>query len=828
MKFKPRSMVMLAASICFVNMAIFLNSNLFAQKNVAKSDIKGYVKDAKSGEALPFANITLKGTNRGAMTNTDGYFILVNVPVGLCSLMVHYIGYESKICDVKNLSEDTPPLLIKMKSSVVELEGVTVTAQAEMLDVSSKQISQLTISPRQISSLPNIGEVDVFRTLQLLPGLSGASEGESGLYVRGGTPDQNLILFDGMTIYHIDHFFGFFSAFNADAVKDIQVFKGGFPAEYGGRLSSVVDLTGKTGHQQEKQFGFGVNLLSAHGIFEMPLSDWGTFLIAGRRSYTDFIRSPLYDSIYSLTTGEENGGAVGGSIQGRGRMGNQQQAEFKPSFYFFDLNSKLTLNPSSKDVVTFSLYAGKDNLDKSQDMSDMPLKFQNMDSDVSFTTTDFTRWGNVGFSGKWSRQWYDRFHIDVLAAHSYYFSEYDRSDNLEGITPTGSDSGSTMLRFNNASKENNNVWDTTLKINMDWQLTTNHNLGFGFQLSNFKNEFCSFRNDSIEIYANKTKSLMNAAYVQDKWKIKSAELTLGMRGSFYDKTSKMYYEPRASFTLPVYKNINVRGAWGQYYQFVNQISNENVSTGTKDFWLLSDENFKPGFSEHRILGLNYETNKYVFSVEAYQKDLENMIEFSRRYVFSGRSPVNRQAMPVDNFFIGTGKAKGIEFLVQKKRGALTGWIGYTLGKIDYNFPILNDGLNFPANHDRRHEINCVAKYQFGVWSLAATWVFASGNPYTAPESQYYVPLLDGSTESYIHVSEKNAYRFPDYHRLDISGSRKWSSDNWETEVGLSVFNLYNNKNVWYKEYNLDTVPITITDVTMLGFTPTIYIQMKLK
>jgi len=291
MKFRNYPIAKLAIIFCLINTTLIFNRNLSAQNPIAKSDIKGYVKDAKSGEALPFANIVLKGTNRGTTTNTDGYFVLVNVPVGICSLQVHYIGYESQMVSFENTPKGLPPIVIKMQPKVIEVEGVTVTAEAEMLDASSKQISQITFSPRQLSSLPSIGEVDVFRTMQLLPGISGANEGESGLYIRGGTPDQNLVLFDGMTIYHVDHFFGFFSAFNADAIKDIQLYKGGFPAEYGGRISSVVYLTGKTGDKNKRQLGYGANLLSAHVFFETPLWDKGTFLIAGRRSYTDFIRS---------------------------------------------------------------------------------------------------------------------------------------------------------------------------------------------------------------------------------------------------------------------------------------------------------------------------------------------------------------------------------------------------------------------------------------------------------------------------------------------------------------------------------------------------------
>ena len=784
-----------------------------------KGTIKGYVKDAESGEALPYANVILKGTKLGTTTNTDGYFVLPHVPVGTCTLVVHYMGYVSQVVKVNNKPGRSPALMIEMEPAVLEVEGVTIMADPRMLEAADG-ISQVRLSPRQLSSLPSIGEVDVFRIVQLLPGISGASEGESGLYVRGGTPDQNLVLFDGMTIYHVDHFFGFFSAFNADAIKDIQVFKGGFPAEYGGRISSVVNLTGKTGDQYRPRFGFGANLLSGHAIFETPVFDKGTFLIAGRRSYTDFIRSPLYDSIYGLMTGEESGGRVGGPVRGGGRAGGLQSAEFKPSFYFYDLNSKLTLNPSSKDIFTFSFYSGKDDLDKSQDYSGMSLKFGDSDEEATLETTDFTKWGNLGFSSKWLRQWHDRFYTDMLIAHSKYFSEYDRSRSLNVPYTPAQDSISNVRGFSFASQEDNTVKDMTYRLGANWHATQSHCLKFGAWISQFDSRYIATLNDTTEILNLKSEAWQYSFYMQDKLKIKAMELTLGLRGSYYNPTQKNYYEPRASLSYALTDRIKLKGAWGQYHQFVNRIANENVTEGSRDFWFLANDELKPSFSEHQILGMSYENDRYFFSVEAYRKNLENLTEFSRRY--SGRAQYE------DRFFIGSGEAKGLEFLAQKKRGALTGWVGYTLGKVEHQFPAFNNGEPFPADHDRRHEINLVTKYTMGVWNFAATWVYASGQAYTSPESQYYITLLDGESTSYIHVSDKNANRLPDYHRLDLSASRRFESEMWATEIGVSVFNAYNHKNVWYREYNLDTTPMTITDAVMLGFTPTVYVQFNLK
>ena len=803
--------------LCFINILLILSFPLFAQK-VEHSDIKGIVKDRDSGEALPYANVIIKGTHRGTSTNSDGYFVLVNVPAGTCTLTVHYIGYVSSVIGLNNKTEGLPTLQIKMEPTVLRGEGVTVTANREMLEASTREVSQIKISPRQLSSLPSIGEVDVFRTIQLLPGISGASDGESGLYVRGGTPDQNLVLFDGMTIYHVDHFFGFFSAFNADAIKDIQIFKGGFPAQYGGRISSVINLTGKTGNQNRMRFGMGANLLSANAYLEIPLFENGTFLLAGRRSYTDFIRSPLYDSIYGLMTGEESG-SVGPGVRGGRRFGGMQEAEFQPSFYFYDLNSKLTLSPSPMDILTFSFYSGKDDLDKSQDYSGLQFRFPGSDDGATMETTDFTKWGNLGSSGKWSRQWNNRFHTDLLVAYSRYFSNYDRSTSMNTQT-LPNDSTARRRGFGFASVQDNNVKDLTFRLDLDWHVANSHTLRLGTWISQFDSRYTATMNDTITFFDRAGKSWLYAMYLQDRWKMKNLELTFGLRSSLYQETHKMYYEPRASFTYSVDDHFRLKGAWGYYYQFVNRIVNENVTEGSRDFWLLSDENMEPSFAEHRILGLEYENSGYYFGVEAYQKEVDNLIEFTRR--FTGRADFS------DFFFFGSGKAKGLEFLLQKKRSDITGWIGYTLGKVDHQFPAFNDGEVFPSGYDRRHEINAVARWNLGPWTLAATGVYASGRAYTAPESQYYLSMVDGEIYSYIHISDKNSQRLPEYLRLDLSLSRRFESRSWTTELGLSVFNVSNHKNIWYREYNLETSPVAVTDAVMLGFTPTVYFKFNMK
>ena len=441
------------------------------------NNITGYVRDAETDEALPFANIVVEGTKFGAATNSNGYFVIVNAPADSLTLKVMYVGYAPKEIKIDN-TRALKPLTIKLQRVTIELDKITVTQQLPMVEVSDVP-AQVAVSPAEISILPNVGEVDVFRSLQLLPGISGVNDGSSGLYVRGGTPDQNLVLFDGMTIYHVDHFFGFFSAFNADAIKDIRVYKGGFPAEYGGRTSSVVNMTGKTGDVNNTRYGLGINLLSAHGTLEIPISGKATFLLSARRSYTDIVRSSLYNKLFNFKTGSSRSSySLLPAQSGLGRissiLANISTGTQNPDFYFYDLNSKITFTPNPENIISLSLYSGRDNLRQAQDLAGDDFVYKGGESifedpAASLHTDQFTRWGNFGISGKYSRKLHDRFYSHLLVSHSAYFSKYDLHRAFS------STSGLDSLNFSREAAlstiEDNELKDLTVRLDNEWHLT---------------------------------------------------------------------------------------------------------------------------------------------------------------------------------------------------------------------------------------------------------------------------------------------------------------------------------------------------------------------
>jgi len=314
-----------------------------------------------------------------------------------------------------------------------------------------------------------------------------------------------------------------------------------------------------------------------------------------------------------------------------------------------------------------------------------------------------------------------------------------------------------------------------------------------------------------------------ALYAQDKWRPMAAlDVTFGLRAVSYEATEELYWEPRASLRFELGGGFLLKGAWGLYNQFVKRVENEDVLEGSRDFWILADSVLPPQSAEHRIAGLAYETDDVLFDVEAYYKELDGVSQFSTR---SRRAP--GQAFS-DLFFSGTGTARGVEVLAQKKRGALTGWVSYTLSEVIYDLEGFNDSQPFPASHDQRHELNLVGSYQLGPWVFSSTWIYGSGRAYTSPESQYAIELLDGTELSYIHVGAKNAERLPAYHRLDVAANRRFESDRLFYDFNVTLFNAYGRGNVWYRQFDLTQNPLIITDVKTLPFTFSIGASFGLK
>ena len=447
---------------------LFCPSVLIGQ-DTAGHNVYGRILNYERNDPLPFAAVVVISTGKGTATNEDGYFVL-QVPHDTSTLLVTYVGYEQKKVKLNSMRIQSS-LVIKLEKDVKQIEEVTVAMEKERIIRVPDQISTVKISPKLIEKLPNLGEVDVLRSFQLLPGVSATNETSAGLYVRGGTPDQNLILFDGMTIYHVDHFYGFFSAFNANTIDDITLIKGGFPAKYGGRISSVMEITGKPADMQKFHGGASISLLSANGFFEVPFPGNKVSLqIAARRSYTDLIRTGLYNKIFALYNDDTQSGPAGmpGGGMGGGRFSRQQTTQ-EPKFHFYDINSKLTIKPDTNNTIALSFYNGMDKLDNSREISGGGRQTT---TTTTGHVTDLAEWGNIGTSMQWTRDWSSKYTTNVFISYSNYFSRRERSTDFQP-GETGE------VRVGQNLVEDNNVRDFSFRLRNDLLLGKKHHLEFG-------------------------------------------------------------------------------------------------------------------------------------------------------------------------------------------------------------------------------------------------------------------------------------------------------------------------------------------------------------
>jgi ferric enterobactin receptor len=779
--------------------------------------LTGSVSDLSTGEPLPFASIQVKGTTLGTTTNADGYFTLLKVPTDTSTLVVQYVGYERTPVFLTPMLPKTN-LNISLKPHSQTLGEVRVTAyKDDIVFVRKAEVSTIKLSPLKMEKLPSIGEKDIMRSFQLMPGISASNESSSGLFVRGGTPDQNLVVYDGFTVYHVDHLYGFFSAFNSNALKDIQLFKGGFESRFGGRISSVTEITSKEGNQKKINVGGDISLLSTNIFAEIPIGEKFSSFIAYRKSYQGATYNLIFKKFNKSRT--DKAPDVG---TGPGRRFSQNS---EITSYFYDLNGKLTFRPNDKDIISLSFFNGTDKLDNSFS-SDIP-SFGQFNANFSMNSVDLTKYGNIGSSLKWSRRWNSKLYGNTILSYSNYYNYRDRSSENTLISPDDERSTNMSGIF-----ENNDLKDYSIKSDYQWEMSGFSQIQFGAFATLFDIKYSYAQSDTTTILDRDGKAILGGVYLQDRIKLLKDRLQLlpGLRINYFETTKQLYFEPRASLSYSLTDQLIIKGSTGKFYQFANRVLREDIMSGSKEFWVLSDGNSVPISSAvHFIAGLSYESPNYTFSAEGYYKKIDNLTEYSLR--------INASPMGVDyneNFFNGYGYSRGVEFLVQKNTGDLNGWVSYTIGEARNHFNEYSDDY-FPANQDVMHEFKIVGLYKYKRWDFSASWIYATGRPYTAPSGAYTITLLDGTSQDFFTVTAKNSIRLPDYHRLDLSATYKllmgWRGDIRRREIGsisFGLFNAYNHMNIWYKQFTIESGEIVETNINYLGITPNFTLSLKLR
>jgi len=711
--------------------------------------------------------------------------------------------------------------------------SITVNAgTAELLDT-SREVSMISLSPSQLTPIPSLGEQDIFRAFQLLPGVAGSNETSAGLAVRGGRADQTFVRYDGFRAYGGDHLFGYFSAFNTDALQKMELSKGGFEAKKGGVLSGFVDLTGKTGRLDRPEFTLGISLLSVHGQFQIPI-------IAGKMSvigsYRRSFQSPLFDKILKTTQAgantprggvapPANGSGPPGFAGGPGAFFNTQ-----PSSGFYDGNGKFLWKLSGDQSVTVSYYTGSDEVDNSRTLQ-LPTEFlqrlqdrgvdlaaRGIDlSNPNLSITDLRQKRDTGASVEWASRINSSIRANLSAGGSLYEDLRSRSFQAGNST--------------NPAAEDNRMRDLNLRGSISFAVGDRNTLETGIEstVNDYRYGFQSAAPPQTNSSGQTTTPLAqvlneegigqtNAVFVQDRFILGShILLNPGVRFTTYNQTHESYIEPRFTAYINASDQLQFKMAVGQYNQFTSKVTREDLLQGNRSFWTSADGLTVPVSSNNELIaGASYQHGQWLADVEAYAKDLSGLSIFAPRFSTAVDSIDYRSF-----FYTGSGKAQGLDVLLQKQSGRNTGWVSYTLSKVTESFPTLQADP-FAADQDQRHELKIVDIHPIRSWKVSGTWIYSSGHPYTAPSGIESVTLPFDDTRSFDRVvaGPKNGERLPAYHRLDVSLTREIVplGNGGKGVFAVSVFNLYNHKNVWYKEFNAVAGSLTENNILLMGTT----------
>ncbi len=733
------------------------NTQLMAQ---AKFTVSGHVTDSKNGEEIIGATVVLKDKKTfGARTNSYGFYSMT-LEEGTHTLFIRSVGYQSQEVSInlnKNITKE-----IKLVAKKSELKKVVVKGKKDNDQITSTEMGVEKLDMKMINKIPVLfGERDILKTIQLLPGVKSAGEGNSGFFVRGGSADQNLVLLDEAPVYNASHLLGFFSVFNSDAVKDVKLYKGTAPASYGGRLSSVLDVKMKDGNNQHHSVSGGIGLIASRLNVEGPIvKDKGSYLVSGRRTYADVF------TVFSKDTNVK-----------------------KAKLYFYDFNAKANYKIDEKNRVYLSGYFGKDVL--------------------GFGDQFGIDWGNATGTFRWNHI----FNQKLFSNTSVIFSNFDYN--------IGGDFGS--VEFNIFSRIRD--WNLKQDFQYFASSKSEFKFGLNSIYHTIIPGAITVKdaNQNLNIELSKKYGWENAAYASHKYKFNGAfNIEYGMRlsswsmlgpGTFYSYNpdgsqkdsfklskgtiGKTYFnlEPRLVANYTIDDENSIKASYTRNTQNLHLLSNSNSGNPT-DLWIGSSNNVKPEISDQVAVGYfrNFNKNNYEVSAEVYYKYMDNQIDYKNGAELNFNENVESQLL------FGHGRAYGIELFAKKKYGRLNGWIGYTLSRTERKINGINNNEYYVAKQDRTHEVSIVGIYEISKkLTLSSSWVYYTGNAITFPRGKY---LLDG--KEYFYYSERNADRMPAYHRMDLglTWTRK-KTDRKESSWNFSIYNAYNRANAYSIDFRVD-------------------------
>jgi hypothetical protein len=758
-----------------------------------KYTISGFIKEKGSEELLIGASIAVPSLKTGTITNNYGFYSLT-LPEGEYELLVSYIGYKPKGFKIKLNANVENNIWLEAGTELSEVVISSKKQNSGLAEVTRMSVIEIPI--QQIKDIPALlGEKDVLKVIQLLPGVQKGNEGNSGIYVRGGGPDQNLIILDDATVYNAFHLFGFFSLFNGDALKSVELTKGGFPARYGGRLSSVIDMSMKEGNKEEFHGEGGIGVISSRLTLEGPIvKGKSSFLVSGRRTYVDALISPFLDETD------------------------------KTGYYFYDFNAKANYEIDTRNKIYVSGYVGRD-------------KFYYNSNYFQDVTKSSISWGNLTGTFRWNHV----FAPKLFGNFSFIASNY----NFNVSSQESSDS------YNYSYKNGSGIRDYAGKFDLDYRPSTNHTIKMGVHSINhlFTPSAITVKDDNFgSEKVTKFRAWENALYAEDDIKVgNKLRLNPGLRISHFNVQQKNFvrFEPRFSASYNLKSDLALKAAYSLMNQYVHLLSNTTTGLPT-DLWVPTTRLVKPQQSWQIAGGVakDFLDKGFSVSLEGYYKESSNIISYKEGASFLEvgfeDTPEENNSSWEDQITAGLGWSYGAELLVQKKSGKFTGWIGYTLSWTKMRFADLNFGKEFYARYDRRHDISLVGMYEFrkptdlrNGLKLSATWVYGTGNAITLPVAKYDAPIdLPGQVyfpgfNTVSEYTDRNAFRMAPYHRFDMGLQIQKKKKLWIRTWEFSIYNLYNRYNPFFYDitYNLENVA-QLTQISLFPIIPSLSWSIK--
>ena len=783
----------------FLLLAWLLGAGVARAQAPARVTLSGYVRDAATGENLIGVAVVQPGTGLGTATNTYGFYSLTLPTAGLDSLrlVASYVGYQRQRWAAPATGSARHDF--RLPAAPNELAGVEVVGDrhADERGPGSTRMGTINVPIAQIKSLPKfMGETDVLKVLQLLPGVQSGGEGSSGLYVRGGSPDQNLILLDGTPVYNAAHLFGFFSVFNADALNNVELIKGGFPARYGGRLSSVLDISMKEGNTQGLHGEGAISLIASRLTLEGPIKkDVASFIVSARRTYLDLLAQPL----------------IRAQLQGEGQTGSL-------GYYFYDLNAKLNWKVTSRDRLYLSAYRGYDNFYANVRDND--------ESQASYSRTNNNLgWGNLTGALRWNRVLTDQLFLNTHLTYSQYQFDVGQASE-ERFTQQGQPRSDTY-----ALRYLSNIQDVSVKTDFDYVPSPAHYVRFGGQLIRHSFRPGALTQDdntdgiaSGAVTGTRTLATESALYAEDDYRLSPRlKLNAGLRLSSFYVEGKLYpsLEPRLAARFMLTDEWALKASFARTTQYIHLLTNSGIGLPT-DLWVPATATVRPQLAHQISLGaartLRYKGEEFELSFETYYKPMRNLVEYREGASFLNTTNSDWQSKITS----GRGWAYGGELFVQKKTGRTTGWLGYTLAWSNRRFPELNQDRIFPYKYDRRHNISLVVIHHFSpTLTLSGTWVYGTGNATTLASGRFQL----GPDQTYDDYGSRNSFRMAAYHRFDLDLSKTKKKRWGEVVNSLSFYNVYSRNNPYYMYFQAASAstgqPASYRQVSLFPIIPSV-------